>query len=390
MSTFAPKRIASIDLFRALTMITMLFVNDFAGMQNIPHWLHHAAGREDMMGFSDLVFPAFLFCVGLSVPFAINARKAKGDSIFKIILHVVLRTVALLVMGLYAMNDSGVEGGLSYAWLSIIAIPAFFLIWNEYPKAEGFKKWLFIGLRVLGVAMLAFLVCHRISHGSPIRTGWWGILGLIGWAYLFSTIIYLLTCSRKWLVWAAWAAVILIEVLNFSGVSILKSLPGGWTDLGLSMTGVATSVLMIALQEKENDKKYPVYLLIASAVMLVAAVLSHQKWIISKIGATPTWMFFSLHASLLFLALFYWLVDIKGWNVLKTGFGKLFLLPAGAATLTCYVLPEFTWPLRIVTGFHYPEALGIGFPGLCKALALAFIMSFIAGMLSRIHIKLKI
>ena len=54
------KRVASIDIIRALTMLTMLFVNDFAGMSGLPHWLHHAAMDEDMLGFSDLVFPAFL------------------------------------------------------------------------------------------------------------------------------------------------------------------------------------------------------------------------------------------------------------------------------------------------------------------------------------------
>lgn len=81
------KRIASVDILRALTMLTMLFVNDFAGMSGLPHWLHHAAADEDMLGFSDLVFPAFIFCMGLSIPFAIGARYRKGDSQLQVLGH---------------------------------------------------------------------------------------------------------------------------------------------------------------------------------------------------------------------------------------------------------------------------------------------------------------
>lgn len=68
------KRIASVDILRALTMLTMLFVNDFAGMSGLPLWLHHAAADEDMLGFSDLVFPAFIFCMGLSIPADFSSR----------------------------------------------------------------------------------------------------------------------------------------------------------------------------------------------------------------------------------------------------------------------------------------------------------------------------
>ena len=52
---------AAVDVFRALTMFLMLFVNDIPGLKNVPHWLMHAAADEDMLGFSDTIFP------GLSV-----------------------------------------------------------------------------------------------------------------------------------------------------------------------------------------------------------------------------------------------------------------------------------------------------------------------------------
>ena len=68
-------RIATIDVFRAITMFLMLFVNDIPGLRQIPHWLLHAKAHEDMLGFSDIIFPSFLFVMGMSVPFAILKRQ---------------------------------------------------------------------------------------------------------------------------------------------------------------------------------------------------------------------------------------------------------------------------------------------------------------------------
>ena len=80
MTTYLEKRNVTIDLLRALTMATMLVVNDFWSVSGIPHWMQHAKWGEDMLGFSDIVFPSFLFCVGLSIPYAITAMRRKGRS----------------------------------------------------------------------------------------------------------------------------------------------------------------------------------------------------------------------------------------------------------------------------------------------------------------------
>ena len=57
------QRLASIDVFRALTMLLMIFVNDLGTLTNIPLWLEHTKAAEDGMGLADTVFPAFLFIV---------------------------------------------------------------------------------------------------------------------------------------------------------------------------------------------------------------------------------------------------------------------------------------------------------------------------------------
>ena len=125
MKSSTLQRVAAVDVFRALTMFFMLFVNDIPGLKNVPHWLMHAEMNEDMMGFSDTIFPAFLFCMGMSIPFAIQNRVKKGDTALQIISHISERTVALIAMGLFMLNCSDV-GSISYQWFSILMVIGFF------------------------------------------------------------------------------------------------------------------------------------------------------------------------------------------------------------------------------------------------------------------------
>ncbi len=81
-------RLSSIDIFRALTMFLMIFVNDLWTLRDIPGWLEHTAADEDGMGLADVVFPVFLFIVGLSIPFAIKSKdQQRGFTIRNIAAH---------------------------------------------------------------------------------------------------------------------------------------------------------------------------------------------------------------------------------------------------------------------------------------------------------------
>ena len=114
-----PNRIFSIDVFRAITMLLMIFVNDFWSLTGIPDWLQHAKADQDFLGFSDIIFPCFLFIVGMSIPYAIRNRIGKGENNLKILAHILIRSLALLVMGLFTVNitELNVEvSGLSRQW----------------------------------------------------------------------------------------------------------------------------------------------------------------------------------------------------------------------------------------------------------------------------------
>ena len=76
-------RIVSIDVFRALTMILMVWVNDFWTLNSIPKYLKHAANGEDYLGFSDVICPGWLFELGSGMPFDFDDVLKKGRVLFQ-------------------------------------------------------------------------------------------------------------------------------------------------------------------------------------------------------------------------------------------------------------------------------------------------------------------
>ena len=387
------KRVASNDIIRALTMLTMLFVNDFAGMSGLPHWLHHAGMNEDMLGFSDLVFPAFLFCVGLSIPFAIEARYRKGDQPLQVIGHILGRTLALVVMGVFAMNMRGVEGGLSHAVFSLLAVAGFFLVWNVYPKRpNGRLPWWATALRIAGVLLLAWLVLYKDLHGMPFRTGWWGILGLIGWAYLPCALAFVFLKGDFKKMTGFWILTLVLCVLNTVPAIprewsfrwlFLSFWPGGWTHPAICASGLFTSMLLIRLGDK--PRKLAISYGVLALAMFVLGLICHKVWIISKIQATPTWLFFCVAISVACFAVIWWIADLRG----KTRWARP-VSPAGTATLTCYMIPSIWYAVQQLLGAHWPPALTAGVPGLIKAFVFSLIIIGLTWCFTKIHVKLKV
>ena len=388
-------RISTIDIFRALTMLTMLFVNDFAGMSNIPHFLEHAAMDEDMLGFSDLVFPAFLFCVGLSIPFSIANRRKKGDSDSQIILHVIERSVFLIIMGIFSMNGRTVEGGIPRYAISIAVVVAYFLLWNAYPKAKGTRKCLHNCLKVLGAAILIAIVIYKDVNGIHFKHSWWGILGLIGWAYGICALTYVFIKGSFRNVLIAWTVITALCILNclpcIPKDYTIRSLflgfyPGGWTHPAFVMAGAFASTALVKYGSQEcSIRRFPLTMLGLGVLMFVFGLVCHQVWIISKIQATPTWLFYSLAIFFPLLALLYYLCDIKGWTKWAT-----LVKPAGVATLTAYMLPSIWYALMSAFQLSYPSVLSSGGLGLLRSFIFAHIIIGLTWCLGRIGIKLKL
>lgn len=382
-------RLTTIDLLRGATMLLMLLVNDYAGVRGLPHWFYHAASNEDMLGISDIVFPAFLFALGLSIPFALQKRLDRGDGLLRTAGHVLLRSLALVVMGLFTVNLENFGGGpLSYPVWEVLMIVGFFLIWNDYPRSDKpARNTLWWVLRGVGVALLVTLFLIYEGHdGAPFQQHWWGILGLIGWTYLVCAILYLFTRRSLLATAVVWVAVVLLAFLQHSGISPLRFVPSDWTLHAFGTSGILVSVLLRHLNEKGKDPKILIYTLCGAAVaMFVGYLICHPHWIISKIQATPTWLCLCLAIFLPATALIYALTDMRDRHNIPR-----WIAPAGSATLTCYMIPYLWYGLDSLLGIPHPAALWHGAPGFFRALIFALLCVWIAGALSKMKIKLKL
>ncbi|WP_440135529.1 DUF5009 domain-containing protein [Chitinophaga sancti] len=369
------QRLLSIDAFRAITMLTMIFVNDVSGVSNIPVWIEHTKAAEDGMGFADTVFPAFLFIVGLSIPFAIGKRIAKQESFIKTEVHILTRSLALIVMGFFHVNLEGYNSEaaiLPYAIWEILITAGFFLIWMDYKK----KQYLLQGL---GIALLlAMAALYKGEGGQWMRPSWWGILGIIGWAYLVSATVFLLVKGKFPALLVLLGVFLAINFAKHSGVLSLDiPVIGDASSIALIMAGVVISCI--------PKKSIPLLLGVGVAAIAIGLIVRPYTEGISKIRSTPSWVLICAGISTVVFAFMIWLVDIKG----KMNWFS-FIKPAGTSTLTCYLIPYLLYAVMMLVHFHYPELLKSGIGGILRSIAVAFVVIWIAGRMEKVNVRLKI
>ncbi len=402
MKSIKSGRIASIDVFRALTMLLMIWVNDFWTLDNIPKWLEHAKAGEDYLGFSDLIFPWFLFIVGMSIPFAIRNRIKKGDNNIRILKHILTRSLALLIMGVFLVNTESYHAeatGLGKPWFVILMTTGFFMVWNVYPVRPGKMKYLYQGLQITGMILLVYLavVYRGTEYGEEnttviMQTRWWGILGLIGWTYLIAAPVYLYFKNAIFIIWLFWLAFIGLNILGSNGIAYNIF---SWQDKhwvigdgafhAFAFGGVITSILLSNI--RDNGKTFIFYVILAgmSLFFFIGGCLSREFFIISKISATPPWVFYSMSTAFILFIILHFVVDMmhkESWFAA--------IKPAGTATLTCYLIPYFFYSFRTLLGIGLPDFLRTGIIGLVKSMIYAFFIIGIAWLLGKMKIKLKI
>ena len=393
-------RIISIDVFRALTMVLMIWVNDFWTLKSIPKWLKHAATGEDYLGFSDVIFPWFLFVMGMSIPFAFEDRIKKGETTIIIWAHIVLRSIALIVMGLFHMNMEMYNHETSFFTKPIyviISTSAFFMIWNMYPQTDQKKQNLFKVLRITGVLILIgmFLSFSGKSYdGQEIgfETHWWGILGLIGWVYLIAGSAFLFIKNSLVGVFVAFFVCLALNIISSFGIpyNIFSWqsdhwIPGSGGLQALTFGGVIVSLFLIENRNKDNIKRLYITLCCFGLISLSSGLLLRNYFVLNKNLGTPTWILVSLSTAVFLFIFLHWLSDVK-----KILAWYKYINIAGTATLTCYLIPYFYYSLRTLSGIVLPEFLLTGFIGLTKSLIYSLIIVGICWGLKQIKIQLKI
>ncbi len=91
-------RLLSLDIFRGLTIAGMILVNNPGDWGNIYPALEHA--KWNGCTPTDLVFPFFLFIVGVAIKFSLSKRKERGDNQNKLILQIFRRSVFIFLIGI--------------------------------------------------------------------------------------------------------------------------------------------------------------------------------------------------------------------------------------------------------------------------------------------------
>ena len=389
-------RNGAIDMLRGLVMFLMVTVNDFWTVSGVPHALEHFGTHEDGMGLADIVFPLFLFVMGLAIPYAIDRRYEKGRSPESTLGHILSRTFALLVMGVFLVNvdrDFSTILGIGRDAFQLMMLAGFFLVWNAWPKEWKAAPWLRLG----GAALLLFLaIIFRNGRGGLMQARWWGILGLIGWAYLFSATAYLLARKRPGVLVFVWLGAIVLNILTaptrggepllgdrnvLSDFARALNLDNGY---GIIMTlgGTLTTLACRRLSGKKVSEQAS-WGIGAVALLLAGGFLSHRLQIISKnIGTLPWCLYVGAIGVAAFLLLR--LLEKRGLTRWYAPFR-----PAGIAALTVYMIPYLYEFLCSLVGLEWPDWLD-GWAGIAKCVLFSFLCIWTAALLGKAGLKLKI
>lgn len=391
------KRNSAIDILRALTMLLMIFVNDFWTVKGVPHWMQHANTNEDFLGLADVVFPLFLFVMGMSIPYAIERRSSKGYSELSTIIHILTRTFALLIMGVYTVNTEygfSTDMAINRDVFRILMVLAFLLIWNLYPKTDKKVRYLYDVLKIIGVLILLYLaIIYRDDKGEIMQVRWWGILGSIGWTYLVCSLIYLFVRNKISVILAFWIGFVILCLIKSSNLipreSFINSFInifhlGTGANVSFTMGGILLSLILVKYRDAVSYKKI-IFLVSTVILFFLLAALSNNFWIVSKNRGTLPWVLYCLAIAIASYGIIEYIV-YKGkaswFNLIK---------PAGTATLTCYLIPYVLYSL--LYGLINISLLGwtlSGVPGLIKCAVFAFLCVGITALLERFKIKIKV
>ena len=397
----------AIDMLRALTMTLMIFVNDFWKVHDVPQWMEHAKHGVDFMGLSDFVYPAFLFCVGMSVPYAIEHRYRKGYSGESTMGHILLRVLSLLIMGAFLGNSEARLAPdftlyrIGTYWL--VAVASFFLVWNAYPKNPSRRQSiLFTCLKIIGGLCLLFLaVTYRKPEGRVFDTSF-SILGGIAWTYLVAAVVYYFCRDNLRKIVPVWIAVLAVcvltqrmrpemgdvAILNFPRPNFLEGMLrvlhiGNGGSVFLALSGLLVSVVTEKIAGLPQGKRILIGLGTALAAFLLG-VFTRRFWIAAKLGLTlPCCLFVSAIAIAVYTLLrFLNSKGLSGWFAV--------IRPAGTATLSTYMIPYVFYGFADITGIVLPDWLTHGPMSLVNCFCFALICIAIVGILQKLHIKLKV
>jgi predicted acyltransferase len=306
-----PERLMSLDLFRGATIAAMILVND-PGDGRVSYWpLRHA--QWNGWTPTDLVFPFFLFMVGVTTAFSFSSRLKRGESRSYLLKHVLWRGVALFAIG---------------AFLNGFPL-------HYYPES----------LRIYGV-LQRIAICYVITALLELWTGWRtqlaiAIACLAGYWVMMRFVpvpgfgvpthdIPLLDPDRNLV---AWLDRKLLMGHLYEGTrdpeGVLSNIPA----IGSCLLGLLTGKW---LRLVNSPRTKTLAMVVAGTAAVICGYVMNLWFPINKKLWTSSYVLLTTGLALICLALCYWLADVKQWR----GLGTRFFVVFGRNAIAAYFFSE--------------------------------------------------
>jgi len=284
-SSIESQRLVSLDVFRGITIAGMVLVNNPGTWEHIYWPLEHATWS----GWTptDLVFPFFVFIVGVSIPLAFAKRIESGGGTRDLYLKIIKRTLIIFAIGLFL-------NGLPYFGLAEYRIPG---VLQRLAVCYFFASIIFLNTRVrtqiaiaLGLLIFYWLLVKLVpapgfAAGDLTKEG--------------SLPSYVDRVVFGKHVWA--------QAKVYDPEGLLSTIPA----ISTCLIGVLTGTWLRT--EKTRYEK-------AAGMFVVGAVCVAVGWawnsffVINKALWTSSYVLFTGGLALQFLSICYWLIDIKGYR----------------------------------------------------------------------------
>lgn len=312
ITAFRAERIQSVDVFRGLTIALMILVNNNGDFRTAYRPLLHS----EWNGWTptDLVFPFFVFIVGVSMVYSFRSRLARGDSKSAILMHAFRRAAILFAIGVLLINSFPDHYNPAhmriYGVLQRIAIcylvAAVFVLWTGI---EG-------KIAAIGVCLIGYWILMRYvpvpGFGVPTHS------------------IPLLDPDRNW---AAWLDRKLLMGHLYEGVRDPEGLLSTIPAIGTVLFGVLTGEW---LRSKASAGKKALWMLIFGVIGLAFGKFFNIWFPINKKLWTSSYVLFTAGFALVVLALCYWLLDVRKLR----GRWTMPVLVFGMNAIAAYTLSE--------------------------------------------------
>jgi predicted acyltransferase len=301
-----PKRLLSLDVFRGLTIAMMILVNDPGDWGHIYPPLEHS--KWNGCTPTDLVFPFFLFMVGVSIVYAMETKKLDPANHGKIMVHALRRMLILLVIT-YATQlafHPGFDHLRFPGVLPRIAVVYFLSTLLFLKTSQKTRDWL-LGIILIGYYIIMTFIPVPGVGGPSLEPE-------LNMGALVDRLVF--TPNHLWLESHTWDPEGLLGTLPAIGTCLFGIRVGEW------------------LKRKDTGESVKVSWMFFYGVLAVAAGLFWNLFFpINKALWTSSFVLYTGGLATMGLAFSYWLIDVQGH--------KRFTYPFvvfGMNAITAYVL----------------------------------------------------